>query len=243
MFPALDVRDRVLELFAAADSAHDMSHLDRVAGLTRTLVGAEGGDLELALLSVYLHDCHRIIERLEHKEHVSIAEAWEMTVQLLSELNVPARDWDRVRRIIDQTSAYSFGQGLPPDWSIEAAIVHDADNLDAIGAVGIARAFAYGGGLGEPLWQPQALPSDHYSPGKTSSVLAHFYEKLFRLESDMLTATGKALAQQRTLVMRAFVGDFIDEWEQALPEAGARIAEWRKRLPDRPTRPWSGIDD
>ncbi|MFE9581506.1 HD domain-containing protein [Nocardia sp. NPDC006044] len=237
MSSTLDVRDRVLELFAAADPAHDMSHLDRVAGLTRKLAGAEGGDLEIALLSVYLHDCHRIIERRENKEHVSIAEAWDMTAQLLSELNVPAREWDRVRQVIEQTSAYSFGQGLPPDWSIEAAIVHDADNLDAIGAVGIARAFAYGGGLGEPLWRPQVLPSDAYSPGKTSSVLAHFYEKLFRLESDMLTATGKALAQERTRVMRAFVGDFIEEWEQAIPEAGARIAEWRDRLPDRSNRP------
>ncbi|RDI64068.1 HD domain-containing protein [Nocardia pseudobrasiliensis] len=228
MSPTLDVRELVLELFAGADSAHDLSHLDRVAGLTTALAAAEGGDLEIALLSVYLHDFHRVIERRERREHVSIEEAWGLTVRFLSELAVPAENWHRVREIIEQTSAYSFGQGLLPEWSIEAAIVHDADNLDAIGAIGIARAFAYGGALGEPLWRPETLPAEHYSPGKTSSVIAHFYEKLLRLEADMLTATGKTLAQQRTRVMRTFLADFLGEWEQAIPRT--RLTEWRDRL-------------
>lgn len=223
-----DVRDRVAELFAGAESAHDLSHLDRVAGLTRVLANAEGGDLDIALLSVYLHDFHRIIERREHIEHVSTEQAWEMTTDYLNDLDVPAEQWSQVRQIIEQTSSYSFGQGLAPTWSVEAAIVHDADNLDAIGAIGIARAFAYGGALDEPLWRSDVDPSPDYKPGKTSSVIAHFYEKLFRLEADMLTATGKAMARDRTEVMQQFVRTFLTEWEQAEPHKADGV--WFDRL-------------
>ncbi|NEW45681.1 HD domain-containing protein [Nocardia cyriacigeorgica] len=225
---ATEVRSRVVDLFVSADSAHDLSHLDRVAGLTRVLSENEGAELDIALLAVYLHDFHRVIERREDREHVPTRQAWDLTTRYLADLQVPVDDWSRIRLIIDQTSAYSFGLGLPSTWSLEAAIVHDADNLDAIGAIGIARAFAYGGALDEPLWQPDIDPSPNYQPGKTSSVIAHFYEKLLRLESDMMTATGRALARERTAVMRGFVEAFLDEWEQAMP--GSADGPWRDRL-------------
>jgi len=226
----LDVRARIKDVMKTADPAHDLSHLDRVAGMAKKLTKEEGGELEIILVAVYLHDIHRAIEQKEKKDHVSTDEAWSVIERFLSGLDIGRSSQFRVRRIIEQTSEYSFGQGLSDDWSIESAIVHDADNLDALGAIGIARAFAYGGAKDEPFWDPQSLPSEGYSPGKTSSVVAHFYEKLLRLQSDMLTATGEAIAVRRTRVIKIFLLELFGEWEEAIDDCCIYADEWRCRI-------------
>jgi len=104
--------------------------------------------------------------------------------------------------------------------TLEGKIVHDADKLDAIGAIGIGRAFAYGGMKGRPLHDPTRKPELHesfeaYRQNDTAenSTINHFYEKLLLLKSRMLTKTGKAIAEHRHLVMEQFLQEFFAEWE------------------------------
>jgi uncharacterized protein len=101
--------------------------------------------------------------------------------------------------------------------ALEEAILHDADTLDALGAVGIARAFMFGGLLQEPLWRSDVEISSTYQRGSTASVIHHFYEKLLRLRDDMATVTGKDLATRRHDYMVAFLAQLSDEWQICPP--------------------------
>ena len=111
---------------------------------------------------------------------------------------------DKIQEIIDTISRISFSAQLPPPESIEGKCVRDADRLDAMGAIGIARTFAYGGSRGRRMHDPEGLDPN--------ASIQHFYDKLLRLKDDMLTPTGRRLAQQRDLYMRRFLEQFSAEW-------------------------------
>jgi uncharacterized protein len=107
----------------------------------------------------------------------------------------------------------STGRLKPPDGLHPVArAVHDADKLDALGAIGIARAFMYGGAIAEPMWDPSSMPTGDYRPGPTSSVIAHCYEKLVHLGAEMTTQAGRELAVERTRFLLGFLQRFHDEW-------------------------------
>ena len=101
--------------------------------------------------------------------------------------------------------------------SLEGEIVRDADRLDAMGAIGIARTFAYGGSKGRLIYDPQAAPIDHATPesylNTQGHTLNHFYEKLLLLKDRMRTKTGKAIAEERHRYMEDFVRRFLSEWQ------------------------------
>jgi uncharacterized protein len=100
--------------------------------------------------------------------------------------------------------------------TIEAKIVQDADRLDAIGAIGIARAFSYGGSKNRPLYDPEMEPILHSSKEEytksVSHTVNHFYEKLFLLKDLIKTESGKEIAEKRHVLMQQFINDFYDEW-------------------------------
>lgn len=103
-----------------------------------------------------------------------------------------------------------------PD-TLEGQIVQDADRLDAIGAIGIARAFSYGGTRGRPLWEPEGQPRENMTAAeyyaRQGDTIAHFHEKLLLVKGMMNTAEGKRLAEMRDQYMRAYLTEFAAEWD------------------------------
>jgi uncharacterized protein len=208
------VRNRVAADFSASVVAHDIDHLDRVARLASQIAVDEGGDPEIAAVVAYVHDYHRLLERGQ-EDAIAPEAAWIHIERVLAECDVPRAFWKEIEQAVVFTGVYGFGGDTLENGTKLASIVHDADKLDAIGAIGIARAFMYGGSIAEPLWNPSAVRLEVYRPGKTTSVIAHFYEKLLRLRDEMLTETGRRLAEERTVLLLRYLCRFHEEWGDA----------------------------
>ena len=201
----------VRAMFGADVVAHDFGHLERVQRNALRLLEHEPGDHFVVLAACLLHDLHRILER-DCGEHVAPAQAEAEVRRLLA---AHAVDEPRVAHIcacIDATERYRCaGDGVDATaMSAEQRIVRDADMLDALGAVGIARAFMFGGRLGEPLWVAEPI-NETFQPGHTASIVHHFHEKLLQLHREMLTAEGQRVALQRTQRMREYLDTLRDE--------------------------------
>lgn len=210
------VRDGVAATFGPDAVAHDLPHLDRVHGLAQTLLAREGGDPVVVGAAAYVHDFHRILEKRTGNP-VRPEAAAEPIVAVLRAAGMPPALTEAVVTCVACTDVYAFAAEPPvvAERPVEGRVVRDADVLDALGAVGIARAFMYGGALGEPLWAPDAQVQDRYREGPTASVVHHFHEKLLRLQDDMWTATGAELARERTAYMRQFLDRLEAEWVAA----------------------------
>ncbi len=183
------------EVFAADSSGHDVYHTLRVHALTRTIAAEEGAQVPLAELAALLHDVD------DHKLSPDTAAGKDRAVAFLRGQNVPQEEICMIVKIIDQIS---FSRNtLPPD-TLEGKCVQDADRLDAMGAIGIARTFAFGGSHGRAMHDP--LGQDG------GSSIAHFYDKLLLLKDRMNTKTGIRLAQHRHAVLENFLAEFFAEW-------------------------------
>lgn len=217
------LRTQIEEDFGPGRVGHAMDHLERVVQVALAIREAEGGDRAVIETSCWLHDYHRVIED-EGSEDPQAVEA-----RIRRTLDAIAFPRARVQAVLDCiafTDRYSFAGHALESPSLEAQIVRDADNLDAIGAIGVARAFMFGGKLREPLWVAGVAPEATYRSGPTSSVLHHFFEKLLRVRDDMLTATGRSLAEARHEYMLSFLTRLQSEWDapglgQELARAGA----------------------
>lgn len=176
-----------------ADPGHDLSHSRRVAGHALHIQSIEGGSAPVILAAACLHDLMDAKFFLPEK-------TWPVIAQFLSRLHFQQPEIELVRTVISHMS-YSKQQGGVPAVSLtELDVVQDADRLEAIGAIGIARAFSYGGFRSRPFYHPNGL-----------ATLDHFHEKLFKLESLMRTATGKEMARHRARFLHQFVAQFISE--------------------------------
>jgi uncharacterized protein len=184
-----------------ADRAHDVSHLDRVAALAGWIAEQVGADVVMAQVAGYVHDYHRVAEARTGIRPLPAHAANDLVCAVLDAHQIP-RCWrPDILRAVEVTGRYRIaGDWLPADL-VEAcpvaAAVHDADNLDALGVVGLARAVSYGAVLGEPLWEPAAALRSGCADGRTSSVVAHCYEKLVHLADEMLTEPARRLAERR----------------------------------------------
>ena len=196
--------DRIIEnakafakdIFSADSSGHDYHHTLRVHALARTIAEAEGADVPVVELAALLHDVD------DHKLSPETAENKERTVAFLHSQGVEETGIRRIVRIIDQIS---FSRNtLPPD-TLEGKCVQDADRLDALGAIGIARTFAFGGSHGRAMHDPEG--KDH------GSSIAHFYDKLLLLKDRMNTDTGRRMAQHRHDYLENFLQEFLSEWD------------------------------
>ncbi len=201
---------RVRELLGADATGHDWWHVERVRRVALRLGTEEGADAFVVELAALLHDVDDWKSSGDPEAAPRHAREW------LASLEVDGGVREHVAEIVGTLSFK--GAGVPtPMRTVEGRVVQDADRLDALGAIGIARAFAYGGSRGRPLHDPEAPPVLHQSfeqyRGAGGATLNHFYEKLFLLRDRMNTAAGRRLAEERHRYMEAFVARFLAEWD------------------------------
>ena len=199
----------IKEIFQNDFSGHDFFHSMRVYRTAMKIAQAEHADLEVVALAALLHDVD------DRKLSPATAEKKENAARFMRGQNVSEAKILQVCQIIDEVSFKGTDSVRPS--TPEGKCVQDADRLDALGAIGIARTFAYGGSHNRAIYDPELPPrtamnqAQYYSRNSTS--LNHFYEKLFLLEGMMNTETGKAIARKRTQYMQEFVDEFLSEWD------------------------------
>lgn len=191
------------EQMPAADGAHDVAHVRRVVANARHLAEAEEADLMVVLPAAWLHDCVVVPKNSPDRSRASHLAAGAASDFLRASGFPPAR----IPAIAHAVEAHSFSAGIPPE-TLEAQVVQDADRLDSLGAIGIARCFITGGSLGTPFYDPvEPLPVTR-TPDDRDNIIDHFYVKLLKLAGTMQTAAGRRIAEERTAVMRAYLDEF-----------------------------------
>jgi uncharacterized protein len=209
MYPLLATH--VEAKFKEEGSGHDWWHILRVINMARRLAREEEADEDITALAALLHDI------ADHKFHGGDLEVGPQTAAAL--LRQHGADESVVQHVVQIIREVSFkGAGVAtPASSVEAACVQDADRLDAIGAIGVARAFAYGGSQNRLLYDPNDPPVLHdnftaYS-GSSGATINHFHEKLLLLRDRMHTEAARRIANERHRFMEAFLTQFHHEWE------------------------------
>jgi uncharacterized protein len=203
--------DYVRQQLEGDSSGHDWWHIYRVWQTALRLVEAESADRFVVELAALLHDLD------DWKLHDGDATRGPLIARTwLEQCGVDAVVVEHVCDIIEHLSFK--GAGVPtPMRSIEGMIVQDADRLDALGALGIARAFAYGGYKGRPIHDPDVRPHLHTSfddyRANQGTTINHFYEKLLLLKDRMNTSRARVIAERRHQAMEAFLREFLLEWE------------------------------
>lgn len=199
------------ERLAGESTGHDWWHANRVRNTAMRIQEIEGGDAEIIELAALLHDVgdRKVIG--QEDDDPAIAEDFLRTQRL------GAATINGVMYVIQNISyskSIDAGETKKP---IELQIVQDADRFDALGAIGIARAFAFGGSRGRPLYDPsynaQIFESTAAYKSARGSTLHHFDEKLFLLKDTFNTQTGKHLASERDAYMHDFYDHFLAEWQ------------------------------
>jgi len=204
------VEKAIRSQFEGDSSGHDWYHIQRVLRVSRHLQEKEGGDIETIELAALLHDIS------DHKFNGGkLDEGGKLAHALLLELGADEKLATDVKYIVDNVSYKGAGTEQEMN-SLEGQIVQDADRLDAIGAIGVGRTFAYGGHKGQPMYEPNRDPSLHQSfeeyANSKGNTINHFYEKLLLLTERLNTATAKKLGQQRHNFMEQFLEQFYHEW-------------------------------
>lgn len=189
-------KDYIRKTFLDEGTGHDYFHIERVVVNAKKIVEKENANAFLVELAAWVHDVG------DYKLHGGIDKSEELIREFLTSIEV---DEKTINKVIEIVSQVSFSKGNKPT-SLEAEIVQDADRLDAIGAVGIARCFAYGGSTGSVLYNPE-------NKTKNSSSIQHFYDKLFTLKDLINTKTAKVIAEERHQYMENFIQEFYREVE------------------------------
>ena len=192
---------------ASDDGSHDRSHLMRVWRNAVAIAEQEPGcDRTIVAAAVILHDCVAVEKNAPERSQASrLAASRARTI--LAELG-----WDAVRidAVAHAIEAHSFSAGIAPR-TVEACIVQDADRLDAIGAIGIARCFYVAGRMGSNLYDPRDPAAANRDLNDRSFALDHFAAKLFKVAGNFQTSAGRGLAEARTLTMHDFVRTLLHE--------------------------------
>ncbi|WP_428839294.1 HD domain-containing protein [Bacillus massilinigeriensis] len=199
----------VLTVMGQDASGHDFHHIERVRKNALAILKMENaGDAFIIEMAALLHDIP------DEKLNESQQSGWAKLTNFLDELNLSS---EVKRRIVEtiETVSYKGGNNIQPV-TLEGKIVQDADRLDALGAIGIARTFAYGGNAGHAIYEPKLpvrenMSITEYRGGNTSSV-HHFYEKLLKLKDSMHTETARQIAEKRHRVMVDYLQQFYSEW-------------------------------
>jgi len=203
------VKLHVCKQFENDTSGHDHFHIKRVVRLASHIAKIEGADVAECELIAWLHEL----------DDYKLTSGEGNCERLLRELGA---EKELITSLLKACSRISFGKNKDDDIekSLEVKIVQDADRLDAIGAIGIARTFAYGGKKGQPIYHPDIQPKIHdsfeaYKNAKTTTV-NHFYEKLLLLRDNMNTKEGRRIAEERHSYLMDYLNRFLCEWNVQL---------------------------
>ncbi|MNC18266.1 putative hydrolase [compost metagenome] len=202
------------EQFAKAElehdpTGHDWWHVHRVNQMAGRLARSEGADAFICAVAALLHDVAD--EKLNESKEAGLQ-------KVSSWLERQPVEEEDSRHIIEIIANMSYNAGAnPPMRTLEGMVVQDADRLDAIGAIAIARTFLYAGWVGHPIYDPQITPRDSMSPKEyrqeKSTAINHFHEKLLKLKGLINTASAKPIAEERHRFMEQYLEQFRLEWE------------------------------
>ena len=200
----------VKEKLEGAEGGHDWFHIERVYKNTLLIAKTEDVNTQIVTLGALLHD---IADSKFHDGDETVGP--KVAQQFLASQNVDQNTIDHVIKIIENIS-YKGGNEAQKFKSAELDVVQDADRLDAIGAIGIARTFNYGGFKNRTIYDPKIQPNINMTKAEykisTAPTINHFYEKLLLLKDKMNTKTGLKIANQRHLFMEEFLNQFFAEW-------------------------------
>ena len=202
--------DFVKEKLQGAEAGHDWYHIERVWKLSKKIAAKESCDSEIVELGALLHD---IADPKFHNGDETVAP--KVATEFLQSLDFPSEGIEKVVFIINNISFKNRNEA-PENLPIELKIVQDADRIDAIGAIGIARTFNFGGFKNNLMYDPALPPrfdmsKDEYKKSNGTTI-NHFYEKLLLLKDLLNTDSGKEIAQERHQYMLDFLEQFYKEW-------------------------------
>lgn len=201
----------VKKTLADAEGGHDWFHIERVYNNAKLITKGENADLFIVKLGALLHDI------ADYKFHNGDESKGPLiAAEFLKTQEVSNQDTAHILKIIENVS-FKGGNEEQIFNSMELKIVQDADRLDALGAIGIARTFNYGGFKGRALYDPEIEPNlnmtkEEYK-ASTAPTINHFYEKLLLLKDLMNTETGRRIAEKRHRFMEDYLRQFYSEWE------------------------------
>lgn len=202
-------KDFVKEKLYGEGSGHDWFHIEMVYNLSKFIAEKENADLFIVEMTSLLHDID------DWKFSNDTDTNTTTTENFLASISVPKNDINKIISII-KTMSFKGGVVDSTQNSIEGKVVQDSDRLDAIGAIGIARTFAYGGSKGRQIYDPSINPIEFTSLEQVKNAgnhtVNHFYEKLLKLKDLMNTNTAKEIAEKRHKFMENFLEEFYSEW-------------------------------
>lgn len=207
--------ESILRSIGFKDPAHDIEHTRRVVANAKLIAGTEKAQLEIVIPAAWLHDCITYDKNSADRKTSSQAAAHH-AAELLKSHGYPSRF---IKDIAHSIEAHSFSANIPPR-TIEAKIVQDADRLDAIGAIGIARCFMVGGKAGQSIYNGEEPFPESRTPDDGKYSIDHFYLKLLKIHEQMHTSAGKEEARRRTEYIEGFLRQLRSEIEFGLPTGG-----------------------
>ncbi len=208
------IRPYVKELFKNDSSGHDIGHLERTMKLALDIQKIEGGDRLVIGIAAFLHDIHRIMQSEKRGKFVSPEESLPKVREILSHTDLKKEIIDKICFCIEYHEHYNWNGNNVKD--LDALILQDADNLDATGAIGIGRAFSYGGAYNVSMYDenlPLNSNSDYKEHSDIKETTIHYmYHKIFNLANYMNTKTAKREARRRIRFMKKYSDEFLKEW-------------------------------
>lgn len=189
-----------------ADSAHDITHIERVVLMAKKLAKQESANLHVVIPAAWLHDCVAVAKNHPDR-HKASAMAADKAITFLTQINYDARYFEAIRHAI---IAHSFSANVTPT-TLEAKIVQDADRMDALGALGISRCMKVGGAICRGLYHPIDPFCQQRQADDSRYTLDHFFVKLLHIADSMHTQSAKQEAKKRTDYMHAFMQQLGEE--------------------------------
>ena len=200
-YPRLEQQlESFIQSIQAADMAHDLSHIKRVVAAAKQFGQQENANLNIIIPAAWLHDCVSLAKNHPQRQQASKM-AGEKAVEFLKSIDYPSHYYADIAHAIE---AHSFSANIPPE-TLEAKIVQDADRIDALGAIGIARCIQVSTGFKSALYSTDDPFAKHREHDDKAFCVDHFYTKLFKLAGTMNTEAARQEAEQRTEYMKGFL--------------------------------------
>lgn len=204
------IKNYTQSIMETDQSGHGMDHINRVVSLSREIAATEKCDLFIVIATAYLHDT------VDDKLVADQDQAYQQLKDFLKTIDLKSNQIEQIIHILSNLSFSQEVAGTAEKLSIEGQIVQDADRLDAMGAIGIARTVYYGGHKGNKIYDPTIKPrvlgsKEEYREENT--VINHFYEKLLLLNGRLNTEYAKEKGKKRQKFLEDFLQEFLEEWK------------------------------